>query len=228
LLEITPQERLALGVTALLLAAGMGARMIGDRETAGAAPVLEGTASIAAPMEQALARAEEERIRTRPLAEGERIDPNQASVVELQRLPRVGPALAARIVAHREANGAFRSLADLDAVPGVGPAMLASLAPLVMLPPAPPPAPPSLAPSGPAGPSRAATSRDGPTRPIDVNRASAHEMEALPGIGPAIARRIVEHRTAHGPFRSAADLEKVPGIGPKLRERLAAHVRFDP
>lgn len=63
----------------------------------------------------------------RPLEPGERIDVNQASAVELTRLPRVGPALAQRLVAWRTAHGPFRSLAALDSVPGVGPKLLEGL-----------------------------------------------------------------------------------------------------
>lgn len=55
------------------------------------------------------------------------VDLNAAGEAELEQLPRVGPALAARIVAHREAHGPFRSVDALDEVPGVGPATLAAL-----------------------------------------------------------------------------------------------------
>ncbi|MBC7093246.1 helix-hairpin-helix domain-containing protein [Candidatus Bipolaricaulota bacterium] len=51
--------------------------------------------------------------------------------------------------------------------------------------------------------------------PLNVNRASAEELEKLPGIGPALAARIVAFREAHGPFRTVDDLLAVPGIGPK-------------
>jgi len=63
----------------------------------------------------------------RPLQPGERIDVNQANAVELTRLPRVGPALAERIVQWRTAHGPFHSLAALDSVPGVGPKLLEGL-----------------------------------------------------------------------------------------------------
>lgn len=76
----------------------------------------------------------------RPLRDGERvavgqdeghssglINLNTASESELVALPGVGPVLAARIVAHREANGPFTSVDDLDSVSGVGPAVLAGL-----------------------------------------------------------------------------------------------------
>lgn len=55
------------------------------------------------------------------------IDLNTASALELEELDGVGPALAGRIVAHREANGPFTALADLDAVSGVGPVLLARI-----------------------------------------------------------------------------------------------------
>jgi competence protein ComEA len=64
--------------------------------------------------------------------------------------------------------------------------------------------------------------------PVELNRASAEELAALPGIGPALARRIVEWRESHGPFRSAAELENVQGIGPRLRERLEPRLRLGP
>jgi competence protein ComEA len=48
---------------------------------------------------------------------------------------------------------------------------------------------------------------------VNVNTASATELEALPGIGEVIAQRIVDHRTANGPFGSVDELMEVSGIG---------------
>ena len=48
---------------------------------------------------------------------------------------------------------------------------------------------------------------------IDINRATATELEELPGVGPVLAKRIAEHRAAHGPFETVEDLLDVPGIG---------------
>ena len=77
----------------------------------------------------------------RPLAPGERVDLDRADVTEITRLPRVGPALAQRIVAWREAHGPIGSLARLDSVPGIGPALLDALRQFVtfsgVIPPAP-------------------------------------------------------------------------------------------
>lgn len=52
-----------------------------------------------------------------------------------------------------------------------------------------------------------------PDGKVRVNRATASELEALPGVGPVLARRIVEHRETHGTFSEIEDLLDVPGIG---------------
>jgi competence ComEA-like helix-hairpin-helix protein len=56
--------------------------------------------------------------------------------------------------------------------------------------------------------------------PLDLNRAGAGDLELLPGVGPALARRIVSHRTTHGAFTSIDALGQVRGIGPKTLDRL--------
>jgi len=70
----------------------------------------------------------------RPLLPGERIDLDNADVSEITRLPRVGPALAQRIVAWRTEHGPFGSLARLDSVPGVGAKLLDAIRPFVIQP----------------------------------------------------------------------------------------------
>ncbi len=228
MLRTTPQERQALGITALLLIAGAGVRLFslpeGGVEWEGAASdtlVVNGLAGVRAGAEAELAR---EKIRSRPLAEGERIDPNRADALQLDRLPKVGPALAERIVAWREEHGPYRSLAELDSVSGVGPALLEALEPHLTLP------------AGPAGmtrraapaPDRASTAGRGAGRPLELNRATEAELTGLPGIGPALAGRIVALREAQGKFRSVDELEKVAGIGPSLLERLRPLVTVSP
>jgi competence protein ComEA len=61
---------------------------------------------------------------------------------------------------------------------------------------------------------------------VAVNRATPTELEALPGVGPVLASRIVEHREAHGPFQTAEDLLDVPGIGESILARLRPLVRI--
>lgn len=58
---------------------------------------------------------------------------NRADQATLETLPRIGPSLAAAIIAHRDEHGPFTDVAQLDDVPGIGPAMLATLTPLVTL-----------------------------------------------------------------------------------------------
>ena len=55
---------------------------------------------------------------------------------------------------------------------------------------------------------------------ININTANEKELDKLPGIGPALAGRIVEYRTANGPFKDIADLKKVSGIGANKFEKL--------
>jgi competence protein ComEA len=212
--QTTPQERLALGVTALLLSAGAGLRLATNdpppAEWANPADTI-GDGTVSALLEGVALETELRRRAEAPLAPGERIDPSRASVTDLDRLPGVGPALAERIVAHRDDHGPFRSLADIDAVSGVGPAMLEDIAPHLAL--------PATAGSPSGVPPRAADR-------VDINTATADELHVLPGIGPALAARIIEWRGEHGPFRSMDDLDLVPGIGPALRERLEPLVRM--
>ena len=56
---------------------------------------------------------------------------------------------------------------------------------------------------------------------VDLNTAGVAELDALPGIGPVLAQRIVDHRSHQGPFRSVEELDDVPGIGPATAAELA-------
>lgn len=61
--------------------------------------------------------------------------------------------------------------------------------------------------------------------PLDLNRATAAELESLPGVGPVLAARIVEWRTVHGRFTDVAELREVSGIGDAVFARIAPGVR---
>ena len=62
--------------------------------------------------------------------------------------------------------------------------------------------------------------------PLDLDRATAAEIEALPGIGPALAERIVIYRDSAGAFRSTDAFCAVKGVGPALVNRLRSQVVF--
>jgi len=66
------------------------------------------------------------------------------------------------------------------------------------------------------------------TGQIDVNRATAAELEALPGVGPKLAQAIVEDRTANGLFRTPEDLLRVKGIGPAKLEKMKEMILIRP
>jgi competence protein ComEA len=79
---------------------------------------------------------------------------------------------------------------------------------------------PFLTAAAPAPPAGAQTSA-GPT---NLNTATAEELEPLPGIGPVLAKNIVDYRQRSGPFQSVDDLHAVPGIGPKRIEQIRSRV----
>ena len=62
------------------------------------------------------------------------------------------------------------------------------------------------------------------TRLVNINRATREELERLPGVGPALAGRIVEHRERHGAFRRVEHLLAVRGISERRFAELRAHV----
>jgi len=60
--------------------------------------------------------------------------------------------------------------------------------------------------------------------PVDLNRAGAEELERLPGLGPVLARCILEYREKKGNFKTVQELLRVPGIGPKKLAQISAKV----
>lgn len=71
-------------------------------------------------------------------------------------------------------------------------------------------------------PVRVAKRRSGP---ININRATAGELDTLPGIGPVLASRIIEYRKTNGPFITIEDLQKVSGIGSAKFAQFKSKVR---
>lgn len=230
-MTLTSDESRALAFIALVIALAAAARVAGRTGPIDATIEPLEPAALAAASDSLL-RAEQRR--RQPLGDGETLDPNTATAEELQRLPRVSRALAERIVAERLRVGPFTSPADLTRVPGIGARTAERLAPFLEF--------------GDASESTGARTAAGPTAvaatpdrrrqapraggdggtPLDLNRATAAELERLPGIGPALAARIVAYRDSIGRFRTVDDLDRVRGIGPVLLERLRPHVSVRP
>lgn len=63
---------------------------------------------------------------------------------------------------------------------------------------------------------------------LDINAATQSDLEALPGIGPVLAGRILEFRRKHGPFKQVEELEQVPGIGPKKLAQVRPSIEIKP
>jgi competence ComEA-like helix-hairpin-helix protein len=147
--------------------------------------------------------------RQRALGPQERIDPNRADEVSLDRLPGVGPSTASAIVQARDSGVVFRRADDLRVVKGLGPVLLSRIGPHLDF-------------GAPPDANRARASAGDVTRrgdPVDLNTGTRADLEGLPGIGPALATRIAAAR-AERPFSSLEDLTRVPGIGPATVERL--------
>lgn len=80
--------------------------------------------------------------------------------------------------------------------------------------------------AGPAVPASGAGAKAGaPAGPVDLNTATAEQLEALPGVGPATSKAILAYRSSHGRFRSVTELLEVPGIGPAKLEALRPLVK---
>jgi comEA protein len=214
---MSDEERRTVAVTAAILLLASLARFVWEARPT--PPILPPSPVPAALVEETGREVDEEERMQTPLAAGETVDPNRDPEVELARLPGVGPALAARIVASRNADGWFRTPNDLLRVSGIGTATLKRIQPLIEL--ADPPAQTSSSAAGRRGPSSmTASGVDGRRQVVDLNRASEAELEALPGVGPTLAQRIVEYRSRSGRFSGVDQLREVSGIGDATLERL--------
>ena len=212
-MKINSAEGKAVTFILLMIAVSLLARSLSKRDSA------EVTIPASAGLLDAQTHAKEKRQskhkkeRLPPLGAGERVDPNTATVPELDRLPGVGPSLAAAIVKDRTTNGPFRSTADLARVKGLSAARARSLSEHVKLPEA-----ASDAPGLPA---------QEPARPVPLNRATPADLDRIPGVSRKLALRIIAARDSLRGFREWSQIDAIPGVGPKLLERLKTSGTLD-
>ena len=163
-----------------------------------------------------------------PGATRHRVDLNAADRAELLQIPGVGPSLADAILDHRQHRGGFVVVDDLNAVKGVGGKTLDKLRPWLAVEESPTaetaverltrkPAPEPVLPIAPPAKVK-------PGDPaVDVNAADEATLQRLPGVGPTLARRIIDARGLDR-FKSPDDLRRVKGIGPKTLEAVRPYV----
>jgi competence protein ComEA len=157
-----------------------------------------------------------------------RLDLNRADHVQLMQLPGVGEAMATRIEEYRDEHHGFHSVDELRNVHGIGPLVLEKLRPHVYVElsddeeetePREEPRRPVTTTKPKADKPATKKKSDELDRLIDVNSASAEELQRLPGIGPTLAARIIQTREKAS-FKRVDDLRHVSGIGAKTLERL--------
>jgi competence ComEA-like helix-hairpin-helix protein len=211
-LRLSTDESRAVAFIGLLLVVSAGARMLRR-------PVPFEPDAAAVDLSE-LERASRKKAEGPPrLGPGERLDPNTATADRLMGLPGASRAVVQRIVEER-AKAPFRSADDLRRVAGIGPATVQKWRDLLVL-------PVQLSSPVPAQAVAAGTDRASvATGPVDLNHAGAAELERLPGVGPVLARRIVEWRDSAGGFRSVEQLEEVRGVGPAMMRRLTPLIRI--
>ena len=167
--------------------------------------------------------------------ESGKLDINTAAAAELETLPRIGSARARAIVDYRDRQGRFEKIEDILNVYGIGPQTFEILRDRIRV------SPPEL--DSVEVPDRVGgiieTRRTAPAPgngagnppeevKIDINTATAWELQKLPWIGPARAQAIIDYRQDQGSFEKIEDIVRVRGIGPKTFEALESRIRVVP
>jgi len=162
-----------------------------------------------------------------PFAWAGTVDINTAGIAELDTLPGIGPAKAQAILDHRSVNGPFVNIVQIMDVSGIGPATFENIRPLINTGNDDGSQAPGEASAAEPDPAAVTAPREPaggpPTTQLNVNTATAAELQMLPGIGPTKAQAIVDDRTNNGPFAQCSDLARVAGIGPATVANVSAN-----
>lgn len=155
------------------------------------------------------------------------IDINSASQAELEAVKGIGPVTAKKIIDNRP----YKSLAELSKA-GLSAKKIEDLKTVLTAKPSSAPAAPAATPEAPktseAAPAKVVKGtkapQTAPTAPVDLNTADQKALEALPGIGPSLAKKIIEAR----PYQSVDDLSRVKGLSKAKIEALKGKVTVSP
>lgn len=156
-----------------------------------------------------------------------KVNLNTASLKELTSLPKIGTATAKRIIEYRQTHGKFQSIEDITKVKGIGPKTFEKIKGMIE----------EIAENGRVreweNKRHEKVNREVdfaeemiPAK-VNLNTASLEELETLPGIGPVIAKRIIEYRETQGRFQSIEDITKMKGIGQKTVEKIKEMITVD-
>jgi competence ComEA-like helix-hairpin-helix protein len=191
--KLTAPEAKAVKFVLLLIAVSAVARWLNRGERVSVEPAMQSTTESFGPA-----------VSRRRAAPPGVLDPNMASLSELDALPGIGPATAKRIVAARP----LRDVNDLARA--VGRKRALEIAPRLRL------RTPVAAPVAalPIDLERLNASQ------LSLNRATNEELERLSGVGPALARRLIAARDSLHGFRDWSQVDAIPGIGPSLLKKL--------
>lgn len=136
-----------------------------------------------------------------------KIDINTANLPQLTKLPGIGKTLAKQIIDYRKQHGSFKTLNDLLNVPGIGPSRLNRIKGQIAL----------------------EEKREVQlSKKINLNTISPEQLATITGIGPRLAKAIVNYRIKNGPFSSIDELTKIPRIGKKTCSSLKEYLYVDP
>lgn len=156
----------------------------------------------------------------------QKVNLNKADAATLTTVPSIGEKMAGDIIAWREANGPFKSVDQLRGnIKGVGEKKFAKMRPYLTTEGG---ISTGSAP-GEKGKSGKKSKSSGGGAPaegsIDINSATADQLDAVPGIGPVMAEAIVAYREENGKFASVEDLQgKVKGVGEKTLEKISPYL----
>lgn len=235
-MTLSSDERRALGIIAALLVLAAAARWL-ERPR----PILaEAPAVDLAGLEEASRAAQDEAAspdaRSTPAPARRqaaapapaRVDPNTATAAELERLPGIGPSLAARIVEERE-RAPFRVLEDLIRVRGIGAALATRLADRVSLPAA--STGPGTPPQTVVAPAKKPSDRVPESvlrERLDLNEIVSTDLQRIPGVGPVLAARLIARRDSLRRFTRWEQVDEVAGVGPAILSRLQEWLFISP